>query len=265
MLSNNYITKIYFYETFHLCFNHSSRNLLEEHTNTHTGNRPYMCKCGKDFASKYTYKAHVKTHEYRPRPFECSHCSKTFLSQQNLSQHERTHNGVKEYVCDQCGKFRIIFKIIINYFTMFSANLYKLQVKLLDHHIIWRFIALCILVTNPIVAVNVAKHSPEKLRLEITKELTRVKNRTNVNIVVLLSGIIILSLRVSFLIISFLNFCITISDPNFHSSQQVRKMFLLFLHFDLFIQVHPCSTLVSEVSSLKSPISLPSWHLAPRT
>ncbi|XP_033210509.1 zinc finger protein 585A-like isoform X2 [Belonocnema kinseyi] len=83
---------------------YSSRNLLEEHTNTHTGNRPYMCKCGKDFASKYTYKAHVKTHEYRPRPFECSHCSKSFLSQQNLSQHERTHNGVKEYVCDQCGK-----------------------------------------------------------------------------------------------------------------------------------------------------------------
>lgn len=82
----------------------SSRNLLEEHTNTHKGVRPYMCKCGKDFASKYTYKAHVKTHEYRPRPFECSHCSKTFLSQQNLSQHERTHNGIKEYVCDQCGK-----------------------------------------------------------------------------------------------------------------------------------------------------------------
>lgn len=83
---------------------YSSRNLLEEHTNTHKGVRPYMCKCGKDFASKYTYKAHVKTHEYRPRPFECSHCSKTFLSQQNLSQHERTHNGIKEYVCDQCGK-----------------------------------------------------------------------------------------------------------------------------------------------------------------
>nr|XP_050856936.1 zinc finger protein 724-like [Vespula vulgaris]XP_050856943.1 zinc finger protein 724-like [Vespula vulgaris]XP_050856953.1 zinc finger protein 724-like [Vespula vulgaris] len=84
---------------------YSSRNLLEEHINTHTGTRPYVCEtCGKNFASKYTYKAHVKTHEIRPRPFECTLCNKTFLSQQNLNQHERTHNGVKDYVCHQCGK-----------------------------------------------------------------------------------------------------------------------------------------------------------------
>ncbi|XP_012273310.1 zinc finger protein 436 isoform X2 [Orussus abietinus] len=84
---------------------YSSRNLLEEHINTHTGVRPYACEtCGKDFASKYTFKAHMKTHEVRPRPFECSQCNKTFLSQQNLNQHEKTHNGVKEYVCHQCGK-----------------------------------------------------------------------------------------------------------------------------------------------------------------
>ncbi|XP_015175419.1 PREDICTED: zinc finger protein 2 homolog [Polistes dominula] len=84
---------------------YSSRNLLEEHINTHTGIRPHICEiCGKDFASKYTYKAHIKTHEVRPRPYGCSQCNKTFLSQQNLNQHERTHNGVKDHVCHQCGK-----------------------------------------------------------------------------------------------------------------------------------------------------------------
>ncbi|XP_014216859.1 zinc finger protein 436 [Copidosoma floridanum] len=84
---------------------YSSKNLLDEHMNIHTGNRPYVCHvCNKDFTSKYTHRAHVKTHEIRPRPYTCSKCPKTFLSQQNLSQHLKTHNGIKDFVCSTCGK-----------------------------------------------------------------------------------------------------------------------------------------------------------------
>ncbi|CAG9858608.1 unnamed protein product [Phyllotreta striolata] len=84
---------------------YSSKNLLEEHVNTHLGLRPYVCGvCGKDFASKYTYKAHEKTHELRPRPYKCAQCNKSFLNQQNLTQHERTHLGMKEYTCSLCNK-----------------------------------------------------------------------------------------------------------------------------------------------------------------
>ncbi|CAG9769877.1 unnamed protein product [Ceutorhynchus assimilis] len=84
---------------------YSSKNLLDEHVNTHLGVRPYACStCGKDFASKYTFKAHEKTHETRPRPFKCEQCGKAFLSQQNLSQHEKTHVGIKEYQCHLCNK-----------------------------------------------------------------------------------------------------------------------------------------------------------------
>ncbi|KAK9694797.1 Zinc finger, C2H2 type [Popillia japonica] len=96
---------------------YSSKNLLEEHINTHTGVRPYICQlCGKDFASKYTFKAHEKTHEVRPRPFQSradatsgripalKSTPATFVVSSNLTQHERTHSGVKEYACHLCEK-----------------------------------------------------------------------------------------------------------------------------------------------------------------
>ncbi|XP_066156716.1 zinc finger protein ZFP2-like [Euwallacea fornicatus] len=84
---------------------YSSKNLLNEHINTHLGVRPYVCPtCGKDFASKYTFKSHEKTHLSRPRPFTCDKCDKAFLSQQHLVQHEKTHLAVKDYQCVLCNK-----------------------------------------------------------------------------------------------------------------------------------------------------------------
>lgn len=84
---------------------YSSKNLLDEHMNMHTGARPYKCPhCTKDFASKYTLTAHMKIHNDRKRPFECKVCGKSFFSNQNLTQHVRTHTGVKEYECDVCNK-----------------------------------------------------------------------------------------------------------------------------------------------------------------
>jgi len=67
--------------------------------------RPYRCEiCGKDFTSKYTFKAHEKVHTNRERNFTCINCGKAFLTEQNLIHHERTHSGLKNYVCQKCGK-----------------------------------------------------------------------------------------------------------------------------------------------------------------
>lgn len=84
---------------------YSSKNLLDEHMNMHTGQRPYKCpSCDKDFASKYTLQAHMKIHTKRPRPYSCDECDKSFLNQQNLVQHKKLHTGVKAFICEVCQK-----------------------------------------------------------------------------------------------------------------------------------------------------------------
>ncbi|XP_063543222.1 zinc finger protein 28 homolog [Cydia strobilella] len=84
---------------------YSSKTLLAEHMNLHSGQRPYTCRvCHKSFASKYTHQSHLKTHLDRPRPFKCEACGKCFFTLQNLNQHHKTHSGLKEFECNICGK-----------------------------------------------------------------------------------------------------------------------------------------------------------------
>ena len=40
------------------------------------------------------------------KPYQCSHCDKTFSLKGNLTTHLRTHTGEKPYQCSHCERFK---------------------------------------------------------------------------------------------------------------------------------------------------------------
>lgn len=83
----------------------SSAQSLADHTNLHSGKRPYECKCGKKFASKSALREHSKTE----RPYKCRICEQKgkttrFKNQSKLKRHMQVHFGPKrKYRCAFCS------------------------------------------------------------------------------------------------------------------------------------------------------------------
>lgn len=67
---------------------------------------PYK-SCLKEYRSKFNLKRHVEFYHLGQKPYICSACNKSFVSKQNLIEHQYIHSGVKPYKCTVCGqKFR---------------------------------------------------------------------------------------------------------------------------------------------------------------
>lgn len=67
--------------------------LLRQHVSTHNNERPYACSyagCGKRFFRSSHLKAHSWTHSVK-KPLSCPICLKGFVTNQQLSRHEKTH------------------------------------------------------------------------------------------------------------------------------------------------------------------------------
>jgi C2H2-type zinc finger/Zinc finger, C2H2 type len=72
----------------------------------------YCCpftQCVKEYKSKFNLKRHIMYNHLGKKPFNCSVCKKSFVSKQNLIEHQFIHTGAKPYKCSNCGaKFRQI-------------------------------------------------------------------------------------------------------------------------------------------------------------
>lgn len=82
----------------------TTKHTLIQHSNLHTGSRPYVCDiCDKSFAYESALRDHKFIHK-QEKIFSCEICQKSFSQRSALKMHEKIHKEKKDFTCAECGR-----------------------------------------------------------------------------------------------------------------------------------------------------------------
>lgn len=63
----------------------------------------YYDNCEKIYKTKFNLRRHINSYHLHIRSHTCARCNKSFVSKQNMKEHEFSHTGEKPFKCHEPG------------------------------------------------------------------------------------------------------------------------------------------------------------------